>query len=75
MFTTFTFQAALDVQVVKLEKLKKGTADLKASTKLKRVVEVVLKLGNYLNGGTRRGGLYGFKIDALKEAKHNQNKR
>ena len=51
---------------------------MKNSKKLKRVIEVVLKLGNYLNGGTRRGGLYGFKIDALKKLntiKTNDNKR
>jgi diaphanous 1 len=78
MFTTFTFQNALDVQIVKLEKLKKGTAALTNSKKIQRVVEVVLKLGNYLNGGTRRGGLFGFKIDALKKlntVKTNDNKR
>ena len=63
---------------MKLEKLKKGTAALTNSKKIQRVVEVVLKLGNYLNGGTRRGGLFGFKIDALKKlntVKTNDNKR
>ena len=27
----------------------------------------MLKIGNYLNGSTRRGGAYGFKIDVLKK--------
>ena len=29
--------------------------------------KVMLKIGNYLNGSTRRGGAYGFKIDVLKK--------
>jgi len=27
--------------------------------------QIVLGIGNYLNGSTFRGGAYGFKIDAL----------
>ena len=32
---------------------------------LKRMLEVVLALGNYLNGGTVRGGAHGFKLETL----------
>ena len=35
------------------------------SERLAKLLEVVLKLGNYLNGGTTRGGLIGYKLDAL----------
>jgi diaphanous 1 len=30
-------------------------------------LEIVLALGNYLNGGTPRGGVYGFKLDGLQK--------
>lgn len=30
-----------------------------------KMLEVVLAVGNYINGGTFRGGAWGFKIDAL----------
>ena len=39
--------------------------EVKKSTKFKKVLEVVLALGNYLNGGSFRGAAYGFKLDAL----------
>jgi hypothetical protein len=32
---------------------------------LKRMLEVVLALGNYLNGGTVRGGAHGFRLETL----------
>ena len=38
---------------------------LESSTYFRRVLEVVLALGNYLNGSSPRGGLYGFKLDGL----------
>ncbi len=37
---------------------------VKSSVKLKRVLEMVLAFGNYMNS-SRRGGAYGFKISAL----------
>jgi len=30
-----------------------------------KIVEIVLAVGNYLNGSTFRGGAWGFKIDVL----------
>lgn len=33
--------------------------------RFKRVLEFVLRLGNYINGGSTRGGAYGFKIGGL----------
>lgn len=34
---------------------------------IKSVLEVVLAFGNYLNGGSYRGGAYGFKLSALQK--------
>ena len=39
--------------------------DAKTASKLKRVIEMVLAYGNYLNGGSSRGGAYGFKMTTL----------
>ena len=40
------------------------------SEKLKKVFEVILALGNYMNGA-RRGQAMGFKIDSLHKLKVN----
>ena len=48
-----------------LEVIRAATTEVKSSKKLARILEVVLKLGNFLNGGTTRGGLYGFRLDTL----------
>jgi hypothetical protein len=32
---------------------------------VKRILEVVLSVGNYMNGGTRKGGAYGFSLASL----------
>jgi len=50
---------------------------LKENSKLRKVLEVSLALGNYLNGGTKKGHAYGFKIDTinkLKATKSSDNK-
>jgi len=48
-----------------LDVVKAGTKEVLRSRRFRRLLEVVLKVGNFLNGGTSRGGLYGFKLDAL----------
>ncbi|CAN0216333.1 unnamed protein product [Hapterophycus canaliculatus] len=31
------------------------------------MLKMMLAVGNFLNGGTPRGGAYGFKVDVLKK--------
>lgn len=38
---------------------------IKSSRSLKKIYEIILALGNYLNGGTKKGGAYGFKINTI----------
>jgi len=38
---------------------------IKQSQKFKRLLEVILAIGNVVNSGTLRGGAYGFKLDSL----------
>ena len=67
LLSSFNFDQTVEELSIKLELLRKGTDNIKNSKKLPRVIEVILALGNYLNGDTARGGAYGFNLDALKK--------
>lgn len=41
-----------------------ASASIKSSPKLKRMLEIILALGNYMNS-SRRGSVYGFKLQSL----------
>jgi len=47
--------------------LNRAIDQVENSQSLRRVLEIVLAIGNYLNGGTPRGGVYGFKLDGLQK--------
>lgn len=47
--------------------VEQASSVLRNSTNLKTVLEIVLALGNYLNGGTRQGAAYGFKPATLEK--------
>ena len=38
---------------------------VRTSVLFKRILEIILAVGNYLNGGTNRGGAFGFKLSTL----------
>jgi len=59
------FQAQIDELEPEIKALKKACDQLKNSKKFAKVLQVVLALGNYINGGTFRGGFAGFKLDSL----------
>eukprot|EP00834_Sanchytrium_tribonematis_P000590 NODE_11_length_54881_cov_1.430718.p3 type:complete len:952 gc:universal NODE_11_length_54881_cov_1.430718:36331-33476(-) len=48
-----------------IEMISKAANQLFQSKKLRRVFEVVLAVGNYLNADSTRGGAYGFSIELL----------
>jgi len=48
-----------------VEDVIKANTEVLASGKLIRLLEVVLAVGNFLNGGTFRGAAYGYKLDCL----------
>ncbi|KAF2072641.1 hypothetical protein CYY_006043 [Polysphondylium violaceum] len=48
-----------------LELFTKSIHQLKSSKKFLKVIEVILIIGNFLNGGTARGDCLGFKMDTL----------
>ena len=47
-----------------------GMKELSSSQKFHLLLSYILKIGNYLNGGTPNGGAYGFTLDSLKEVKY-----
>ena len=59
------FQERMDEIVPGVNSLYLACQETKASGKLKTVFEIVLALGNYLNGGTARGAAYGFRASFL----------
>eukprot|EP00743_Colponemidia_sp_Colp-15_P012191 GILK01013794.1.p1 GENE.GILK01013794.1~~GILK01013794.1.p1 ORF type:complete len:473 (-),score=108.47 GILK01013794.1:159-1577(-) len=72
------FQQLVDELGKNLAIVRGALGEVKRSQKLKRVFEVILALGNYLNGGSARGQAYGFKLDSLNklsEVKSTDNKK
>jgi hypothetical protein len=45
--------------------LKAALKSLKGNDRFLKVLEYILAIGNYLNGGTNRGGAYGFRLGSL----------
>ena len=43
-----------------------AVAEFTSSKAFKKVLEIILGVGNYLNGGTKRGAAFGVKLDVLK---------
>ncbi len=47
--------------------LKSGIREVKSSKKLRKLLELILAIGNYINGEGRRGGTWGFKLDTFEK--------
>ncbi|KAF0686440.1 Aste57867_21768 [Aphanomyces stellatus] len=54
----------LEIQA-QVDTLSSATDQIADSKKFRGILETVLAIGNHMNGGTARGGAYGFKLDAL----------
>ena len=65
MFLIKTYDSQMTMIKPPLEALKNAFYVLEKSTKLRNIFSVILRLGNYMNGGSSRGGISGFKIDTL----------
>jgi len=50
---------------VKAEAVLYACKEINSSDKIRKILEIVLALGNYINGGTPRGAVWGFKLEAL----------
>ena len=62
-----TYQESFNDVDVPLKTLSQGFKQLKTSNQLKELLKLILAIGNFLNGGTNKGGAYGFKFDFFKK--------
>jgi hypothetical protein len=46
-----------------------ASKQVRSSNKFKKILEIILAIGNYLNGGGFRGGAFGFTMDTLNKLK------
>ena len=51
----------------KLKIVQRAADVLQQSTAFKQILRVILAHGNYLNGGTKKGNAYGFKMSSLRQ--------
>jgi hypothetical protein len=47
--------------------MSEAVKEVKNSKKLRKVLEYILAIGNYINGQGKRGGVWGFKLDTLEK--------
>ncbi|KAL6073930.1 Dishevelled associated activator of morphogenesis 2 [Balamuthia mandrillaris] len=60
-----TFQDKAKAVEITLNLVQQACKEIKESKKLITLMELVLKVGNILNGGGAKGGAYGFKLDSM----------
>jgi len=65
MLAKMSFSASVNDTSQLVELVCDASAEILSSTKLTRVFEYVLALGNFLNKGTNRGGASGIRLDGL----------
>ncbi|KAJ8527058.1 hypothetical protein K7X08_029535 [Anisodus acutangulus] len=65
----FSFKILFESQVSELRRslnvVNSAADQIKGSSKLKRIMQTILSLGNALNQGTARGSAVGFRLDSL----------
>eukprot|EP01099_Mayorella_cantabrigiensis_P004858 TRINITY_DN3736_c0_g5_i1.p1 TRINITY_DN3736_c0_g5~~TRINITY_DN3736_c0_g5_i1.p1 ORF type:complete len:628 (-),score=241.18 TRINITY_DN3736_c0_g5_i1:502-2250(-) len=60
-----TFDTNLDRVMMIIDLLDGLAKKIQKSKSFVKLLEIVLALGNYINGNTARGGAFGFKLDAM----------
>jgi hypothetical protein len=74
----FTFKLGInDAENIirpRIETCERALNVLDTSANLKKVLEVILALGNYMNGGTKSGQAYGFKLATLNKLKNSKGR-
>jgi hypothetical protein len=69
-----TFDAlAQNLEKEKLEPIYNTLVALRKSVNVKKVVEIVLTIGNYINGGTKKGGAMAFTIETLNQLRSSKS--
>ena len=60
----YTFQGSIEVLTPQMQAIFTASRAVKKSDKFRKILELVLAFGNYLNS-SRRGPAYGFKLQSL----------
>eukprot|EP01090_Pellita_catalonica_P011719 TRINITY_DN2376_c0_g1_i1.p1 TRINITY_DN2376_c0_g1~~TRINITY_DN2376_c0_g1_i1.p1 ORF type:complete len:434 (+),score=86.09 TRINITY_DN2376_c0_g1_i1:136-1437(+) len=60
-----TFRERINEVMPDIKAIDAATKQLKTSKKFQKVMEIILALGNYLNGGSARGTAFGFRFNSL----------
>ena len=60
-----TYESDCEIIEEEVDKFFKAFDFLKNSKKFKQWLKIIMAFGNYMNGGTFRGGVYAFKLNAL----------
>ena len=63
----YQYHAELDACNAKIAEVSGACKEVKKSAKLKKLLEIVLAIGNFTNGKTARGAAWGYKIGSLKK--------
>ncbi|KAJ6227587.1 protein diaphanous [Anaeramoeba flamelloides] len=61
----FSFMEQLTDLEPNIKIIETAMKQLKESESFKKLLEIILAFGNIMNGGSRRGGAYGFRTDLL----------
>ncbi|GAM19525.1 hypothetical protein SAMD00019534_027000 [Acytostelium subglobosum LB1] len=65
----FIFKQKMASQIEEIQPdadaLLRSSQVLRENRRLQQLLEIILSLGNFINGGTPRGDVYGFKLDSL----------
>ncbi|KAJ6248594.1 protein diaphanous [Anaeramoeba flamelloides] len=64
-----SFQETIDSVEPQIRYLEKASTDLKGSQEFKTLMQIILKMGNLMNGGSFRGGAMGFNLEILPKLK------
>ncbi|KAI3691255.1 hypothetical protein L2E82_49519 [Cichorium intybus] len=64
---TITFSTQVNYLTGNLNKIKDATKEIRESTKLVEIMQIILMMGNILNAGTGGGSARGFKLDCLEK--------
>ena len=60
-----SYESDCEIIEEEVDKFFKAFDFLKNSKKFKQWLKIIMAFGNYMNGGTFRGGVYAFKLNAL----------
>jgi len=68
------FPAIKDSALDMLQTVEKTIKNLRESTSLKELFKIILFMGNYMNGGTKKGQAFGFKLSTINKLRNSKTR-